>query len=730
MPEQSDPSETAMPADKPHQASGRSSSATLRISIAGLSALFIIAAVGWAKAALSRHDLARQFGNERAKLSEEAESLRKERDEAAAKQHALESRFANDGFRHVAARQALGRGLALAEAGRVAEGLTWMAQAVEYAPPKDEALQRIIRTNLDAWTSWLPRWEGELAIPKGSILRPDGLVIAAPEPEGRIRLLRVSDGMPEGPVIPTPDLPLKFTPDGGRLLVRSAEGDRARIWDMHTAQPAGPEITIPKEAMLIALNPDGSLLATGMPRELRIFRTADGAETCPPIPLPELLVDADFEPSGKHLLVSTKLKASWYDVPSGRPSQGPYARPSPSLMRSRISFDHEGRFLAVWGNHWTFSTVDPTGQPGRRAFVPESKIDISALTINANGHRIATSDGSGLLQVWDEATGKKDGPSFRHPGRRWYGAMVFQPDGRVLVAQSDATVDRWRLADALTEGPTLPPIDQVIRSLPANTLTNGDGSIIAEQVKDTKGRTERIVLHPSATDGPVTELADGHGRLLVTNRGGSVLALYLDHPSQAGIVRAFRFSDGAPTGAPLPHPVGLRGAAISPDGSRMATGDGSNVLRIWDLESSRVAGASHLHTDEILALDYSIAGKLLLAGDGSGNARLYDSSDATPIGGPMMLRSTDSFRSAVGASTAKFDPDGKTFEISGRFSERWKRRVPVPMIGSPEHIVLRIASVTGFELDATGQVVPLTLERWREYRQRYGKMDAAGSLQP
>jgi hypothetical protein len=49
-----------------------------------------------------------------------------------------------------AARLAFGRGLALAEQGETAEGMLWMARALEIAPADDGGLQRLLRVNLGA----------------------------------------------------------------------------------------------------------------------------------------------------------------------------------------------------------------------------------------------------------------------------------------------------------------------------------------------------------------------------------------------------------------------------------------------------------------------------------------------------------------------------------------------------------------------------------------------------
>jgi len=188
--------------------------------------------------------LAARLALDGARLQREAEALRLELDGAEAAWAAIAGR------------------LALAEAGRVGEGLLWMARAVDYSPPDDEALLRIIRMNLDAWPSWMARLEDERPFQGNSRLSPDGQLVAAAEEHGPWRIVRVSDGRTSGPELPSGVRPQAFSADGKLLLVVSRDGTRLQAWDTVAATPAAPAIDLPEKWSVRAFSPDGSLLAS------------------------------------------------------------------------------------------------------------------------------------------------------------------------------------------------------------------------------------------------------------------------------------------------------------------------------------------------------------------------------------------------------------------------------------------------------------------------------------
>jgi WD40 repeat protein len=344
-------------------------------------------------------------------------------------------------------------------------------------------------------------------------------------------------------------------------------------------------------------------------------------------------------------------------------------------------------------------------------------VELSALVVAHDGGRIASADEAGWIQIWDSAEGEAEFPAFRLRKRPSYPALAFEPDDRVVVTLDAGEARRWRLADSLAVGSPLPPLGRIA---PAPRTLEGAGGTVVVEAKD-----DRAILRSTSEKKVIAELAIHRPRLLATSRDGALFVV-ADQASRPVTVRVFRFRDGASVGKPLLHLDGLRCAAIAPDGARVATGDGRDVLRIWDVESGSPIGPALRKAADLLALDYSVDGTLLLAGYESGEARLLDSTDGTLIGGPIQVKTDGSFRLPVPVHAVAFDPDGKTFEVAGLGSKRWKRRVPVPVEGDAKQVALWASSVTGLELDAFDQVVPLASERWQALRRSRGERSAAG----
>ncbi|WP_165253566.1 WD40 repeat domain-containing protein [Paludisphaera soli] len=671
-------------------------------------AAFFAATVAWVRAVLARQDLAGRLAIEGARLKREAEALRLERDAAEAAQGTTEGRLARDGFRSVAARQALERGRALAESGRVGEGLFWMARALEYSPPDDENLRRIIRMNLDAWPSWMARLEDDRSFQGDARLSPDAQVVAASEKGGPVRSFRVSDWQTFGPDLPTGTYPVAFSADGRHLLVGTRDGSRVQAWDTAAGTPAGPSIDLPEKWGFRSFSPDGSLIAAASDGEMRVIRVADGGDVGPPTTGLDAPVFVAFAPDGRRAVVTHRGEGRWITL-TGKPSTG---HPSDvtalktTLPNRRVVFEPAGRYFAAWGGHWVFSTYDPHDMRLLRSYKPRSRVELTGLAVSRDGRRIASIDIDGWVQLWDESTGEEESPPFRVPRKTGSPQVYFGPDERELVILNENVAERWLLADRLAEGPPLPPMDRIDETPPI--IESGDATWEARSLD--RGSVSTVRLSPAA-GGAKIELG---GRILGTSGDGSLL-MVLDRSQKPPVVRVHCFAGGVAVGLPLPHGNGCQRAAVSNDGARAATGEG-RLLRLWDLGSGRAARPAIRKEAPISAMAYSPDGNLLIVGDDSGEVRLHDASDGTPVGGPIRLVAVGDFPFPVAVRRVAFDPDGRTFDAAGLGSGRRKRRTPRPMEGNAAAILRRVSALTGLEFDAADQIVQMDAERWRELR--------------
>jgi WD40 repeat protein/energy-coupling factor transporter ATP-binding protein EcfA2 len=98
--------------------------------------------------------------------------------------------------------------------------------------------------------------------------------------------------------------------------------------------------------------------------------------------------------------------------------------------------------------------------------------------------------------------------------------------------------------------------------------------------------------------------------------------------------------------------------AFSPENRKLATGDDTYKVRIWNLESgsSAVLGeAPDRHIGEISSVDFDRTGQLLVSASWDGTARVWDVARPDPPKPPLSILENDQ---QIGLTSASFSPDG------------------------------------------------------------------------
>ncbi|MFE3459371.1 protein kinase [Nocardiopsis aegyptia] len=105
------------------------------------------------------------------------------------------------------------------------------------------------------------------------------------------------------------------------------------------------------------------------------------------------------------------------------------------------------------------------------------------------------------------------------------------------------------------------------------------------------------------------------------------------------------------------HGSSVESVAISPDGTRLATGGTDGTARVWDVATGDELATLEGHTDWIRSVDFNTDGTLLATGSDDRTARVWDieagESTATLEGHTDWVRSVD------------FHPDGTTLATGG-----------------------------------------------------------------
>jgi WD40 repeat protein len=230
------------------------------------------------------------------------------------------------------------------------------------------------------------------------------------------------------------------------------------------------------------------------------------------------------------------------------------------------------------------------------------KKEIDGMALSPDGKKAVTGGHDNTAKVWDLENGKLlhslEGHKEQVPG------VAFRPDGKMIASGShDKSVKLW---DAET-GKLIKTLDGHTKEVRCclfsadgkKLITGGRDQTVIVWDPDTGKQLKtwqcddtvhNLALVPKAND----EVAIGHDRLSRYNltTGEEVSSLRGDQPVEC--------------------------LAISPDGSKAATGTFGGEMRIWNLKTGKELARYTAHVGACWWLDFSPDGKALVSGGGGG----------------------------------------------------------------------------------------------------------------
>jgi WD40 repeat protein len=342
--------------------------------------------------------------------------------------------------------QAARRGREMCEKGQVAEGVLWLARALERGPAEDGPEGRRAHDEIVGWSRLLL---GRPVLPhaevEGLLLAPDGRTVwmTTLEP-GRTQALAAMTGRPV--VAPRSDRgkAWRIDPRSGRLVSYVPPEDGPLFGGLSEARPLRS----------VVLSPDGKLAATADGGEaVRLWDVATGKPVGQPMPCRGWAQSVQFSPNGRSLVAASGELFAAPGPPQhlqlwSTATQAALTKPLPCVAthgRAWWSFTPDGRALLRRDTPSGCEVIESdTGKAVGQCRVDRYKS--MGWAVMAPHRPLLVADGArGAVAAWDLSAIKPRRVAFlRYPGKQTQ--VGFSPDGAILE------VKNWDVEKAGKEG--------------------------------------------------------------------------------------------------------------------------------------------------------------------------------------------------------------------------------------------------------------------------------------
>jgi WD40 repeat protein len=555
---------------------------------------------------------------------------------------------------------------------------------------------------------------GQAMVHKGKIrtvaFGPNGAAVLTGSSDATARLWDARTGQSIGqPMVHQGTVwAVAFSPDSKAVLTGS-EDSKARLWDAATGQPLGQPLEHRGPVRAVAFGPNGTAVLTGsFDNTARLWDAASGAPIGAPLKYQGPVWAVAFSPDGKAVLIgSIDNTARLWDANADQPV-GTILQHQDAVRA--VAFGPDGMAVLTGSDDqsarlWNARTGQLIGQPMVHQGV------VRAVAFRPDGKAVLTGSEDGTSRLWDADSGSPIGVAMVH--QKGVLSVAFDPNSQVAVTASfDQTARLWNARTGQPIGVLMKhdgPVWVAAFSPNGKVVLTGSEDKTARLWDATSGKP---VGQPMVHEGPVWAVAFSppDGKIVLTGSDDST-------------ARLWDASSGAPLGKPLDHRGDVRAVAFGPGGKAVLTGSFDNTARLWDASSDTPLSQPLEHRGPVRSVAFGPDGKTVLTGSFDNTARLWDAATLRDPATGQHISLTLLYLVHRGTVAAvAFSPDGKTV-LTGSYDKTarlWK--VPLPIEGEVDRIMLWTKVVTGMELDEWGSIRFLDDRTWRRYREELERL--------
>lgn len=484
----------------------------------------------------------------------------------------------------------------------------------------------------------------------------------------------------------------EFSPNGAVLLLADEFGEAT----ISLLDPPGQHVVVRHDGFVLhaAFSRDGDVFATGSAdRTARVWDASTGAPLSPPLHHEDIVRHVAFDSERRRLVTTTGSGVVRVWDLDWRPA--PLAHDAVQIS----AFAPTGtRLLSA-----SFGDVKIWDYAGGSSSAFAVSAQIYDAVFSRDAQRIAVAGGDGIARIWDATTGAEV-QKLEH-GRRVY-SVSFHPDGRRIAtaaaAAMDSAVHIWDIATGASLA-TLPH-----QSPGADRVEfSADGSTLL-----TSGLGTATVWDLDALQ-PIAGLRFEEGvRSASFSRDGARVVVVSGPAAQVREV-----AGASPAGPPVQHEnYRLDHASFGADGKTLLVA-GGGYARAWDVASGvpLTPPLRHAGGASVTRVVASADGRFLATAASDGTARVWQADSGRAVTPPL--------RHGAGLGAVAFSPDGTALATAGGAGVRLWTLDPSGAADSVARAEARLLAAR--ELDATGAIVPLDLDRfkaaWAEWEARAGR---------